>query len=162
MTKTAMELLNGLASEDAAALVALGTRLRLPAGSVLFSLGDDADSAYAIETGRISLTLPMQVNGREQDVLVEERVAGETVGWSALVPPHRFTLTATTLIDSEVIAFSRAALLEHFAARPAVGLAVTQNLSAVVGQRLQVLQAMWLREIQRVVQLTVAAQSAAS
>lgn len=162
MTKTAMELLNGLASEDAAALVALGTRLRLPAGSVLFSLGDEADSAYAIETGRISLTLPMQVNGREQDVLVEERVAGETVGWSALVPPHRFTLTATTLIDSEVIAFSRAALLEHFAARPAVGLAVTRNLSAVVGQRLQVLQAMWLREIQRVVQLTVAAQGAAS
>jgi CRP/FNR family transcriptional regulator, cyclic AMP receptor protein len=161
MTKTAMELLKGLASEDAAALVALGTRLRLPAGSVLFSLGDEADSAYAIETGRISLTLPMHVNGREQDVLVEERVAGETVGWSALVPPHRFTLTATTLIDSEVIAFSRAALLEHFAARPAVGLAVTRNLSAVVGQRLQVLQAMWLREIQRVVQLTVAAQGVA-
>jgi CRP/FNR family transcriptional regulator, cyclic AMP receptor protein len=162
MTKTAMELLKGLEPEDAAALVALGTRLTLPAGSVLFTLGAEADNAYAIESGRVSLTLPMQVGGREQDVLVEERSAGETVGWSALVPPHRFTLTAKTLIDSEVIAFSRAALLEHFASRPEVGLAVTRNLSAVMGQRLQVLQAMWLREIQRVVHMTVAAQGAPS
>ena len=162
MTTTPMELLKGLAPEDAAALVALGTRMRLPAGSVLFALGGDADSAYAIESGRVSLTLPMQVGDREQDVLVEERTAGETVGWSALVPPHHFTLTAKTLIDSDVIAFSRAALLEHFASHPAVGLVVTRNLSAIMGQRLQVLQAMWLREIQRVVHMTVAAQGAAS
>ncbi len=157
-----MELLKGLTADEAGAIVALGARLTLPAGSVLFTLGGEADSAYAIESGRVSLTLPMQVGGREQDVLVEERTAGETVGWSALVPPHRFTLTAKTLIDSEIIAFSRAALLEHFAAHPTVGLVVTRNLSAVMGQRLQVLQAMWLREIQRVVHMRAAAQGAAS
>ena len=157
-----MELLKGLTADEAGAVVALGARLTLPAGSVLFALGGEADNAYAIESGRVSLTLPMQVGGREQDVLVEERTAGETVGWSALVPPHRFTLTAKTLIDSEVIAFSRTALLEHFASHPAVGLVVTRNLSAVMGQRLQVLQAMWLREIQRVVHMRVAAQGAAS
>ena len=157
-----MELLKGLTADETGAVVALGARLTLPAGSVLFALGGEADNAYAIESGRVSLTLPMQVGGREQDVLVEERTAGETVGWSALVPPHRFTLTAKTLIDSEVIAFSRAALLEHFAAHPTVGLVVTRNLSAVMGQRLQVLQAMWLREIQRVVHMRVAAQGAAS
>ena len=157
-----MELLKGLTADEAGAIVALGARLTLPAGSVLFTLGGEADNAYAIESGRVSLTLPMQVGGREQDVLVEERTAGETVGWSALVPPHRFTLTAKMLIDSEVIAFSRAALLEHFASHPAVGLVVTRNLSAVMGQRLQVLQAMWLREIQRVVHMRVAAQGAAS
>ena len=151
-----MELLKGLTADEAGAIVALGARLTLPAGSVLFTLGGEADNAYAIESGRVSLTLPMQVGGREQDVLVEERTAGETVGWSALVPPHRFTLTAKTLIDSEVIAFSRTALLEHFASHPAVGLVVTRNLSAVMGQRLQVLQAMWLREMQRVVTLQYA------
>ncbi len=161
MTRS-MELLKGLEADEADAIVALGARLTLPAGSVLFTLGGEADSAYAIESGRVSLTLPMQVGGREQDVLVEERTAGETVGWSALVPPHRFTLTAKTLIDSEVIAFSRAALLGHFASHPSVGLVVTRNISAVMGQRLQVLQAMWLREIQRVVHMTVAAQGAAS
>jgi CRP-like cAMP-binding protein len=161
MATTTMELLKGLGEDEADALVALGSRVALPAGSVLFALGEAADRAYAIVSGRVSLTLPMQVGDREQDVLVEERTAGETVGWSALVPPHRFTLTATALIDSDVIAFPRAALLDHFAANPAIGLVVTRNLSAVIGQRLQVLQTMWLREIQRVVHMRVAAQGAA-
>lgn len=161
MRARAIELLKDLDPGDAVGIIALAERLMLPAGSVLFKLGGEADCVYAIENGRISLSLPMQVGGREQEVLVEERTAGETVGWSALVPPHRFTLTAMTLIDSEVLAFPRAALLRHFASDPAVGLLVTRNVASVMGQRLQVLQAMWLREIQRVVHMTLASQSAA-
>jgi CRP-like cAMP-binding protein len=160
MRLTAIELLRDLEPADAVGIIALGERLTLPAGAVLFKLGGEAHCVYAIENGRISLSLPMQVGGREQEVLVEERTAGETVGWSALVPPHRFTLTAMTLIDSEVLAFPRIALLQHFASDPAVGLVVTRNVASVMGQRLQVLQAMWLREIQRVVQMTLASQSA--
>jgi hypothetical protein len=63
-------------------------------------------------------------------------------------------LKATAPLETELIALPRSALLEHFAARPAVGYAVTRNLAAVVGQRLQVFQAMWLREVQRVVKLS--------
>lgn len=157
-----MELLHHLEPADAAAILALGSPVTLRAGGVLFSLGGEADSVYAISRGRVSLTLPIDVGGREQDVPVEERTAGETVGWSALVPPHRFTLTATALIDTEAIGFPRATLLDHFAARPAVGVVVMRNLAAVMGQRLQVVQTMWLREIQRVVRLTVQAQGVAS
>jgi CRP-like cAMP-binding protein len=153
-------LWKGLSVDEADAVVALGSRVALPAGNLLFALGEAAERAYAIVSGRVSLLLPLHVGGREQDLLVEERTAGETVGWSALVPPHRFTLTATALIDTEVIALPRAALLDHFAAHPQVGLVVTRNLSAVMGQRLQVLQTMWLREIQRVVHMRVAAQGA--
>jgi len=54
-----------------------------------------------------------------------------------------------------VLALARAALLEHFAAHPAVGYAVSLNLAAIIGQRLQVFQAMWLREIRRVIELRV-------
>ena len=159
MRLSAIELLKDLQPADAARIIALGERLMLPAGSTLFKLGAEAHCVYAIENGRVSLSLPMQVGGREQEVLVEERTAGETVGWSALVPPHRFTLTAMTLLDSEVLAFPRSALLAHFASDPSVGLLVTRNLASVMGQRLQVLQAMWLREIQRVVHMTLASQS---
>ncbi len=38
--------------------------------------------------------------------MVEERSAGQTVGWSALIPPYRFTLTATAPLETEVIALS--------------------------------------------------------
>jgi hypothetical protein len=43
-----------------------------------------------------------------------------------------------------------------FSASPEVGYAVTLNLAAVIGQRLQVFQTMWLREMQRVVEMRYA------
>jgi CRP-like cAMP-binding protein len=153
MTTSQPELLRGLPESDAAGLLGLGTRSRLAGGSVLFSLGDAADTLYLVDRGRVALTLPVQIGGREEDVLVEERQAGQAVGWSALIPPHRFTLKAAALVETEVLALRRSALLEFFEANPMVGYAVTRNLAAVVGQRLQVFQAMWLREMQRVIDL---------
>lgn len=151
-----MELLAGVAPADVRAIAALGRTATLRTGETLFRLGDAADSLFVIDRGRIALTLPMQIRERDEDILIEERTPGQTVGWSALIPPHRFTLTASALIESEVRALPSVALLDYFAAHPEVGYTVTRNIAAVAGQRLQVFQAMWLREMQRVVQLSYA------
>ena len=150
------ELLNGLSQDDIDQVLALGTRLVLTSGAELFHMGAPADCIYLIARGRIRLTLPMQVRGQEQEVLVEERNPGQTVGWSALTPPYRFTLTASAPLDTEVQAFSREGLRAHFTRFPAVGYAVSLNVAAVVGQRLQLFQAMWLREMERMVELRCA------
>jgi CRP/FNR family transcriptional regulator, cyclic AMP receptor protein len=148
--------LQGLAPEEIEEALGFATRITIPSGSELFRLGDVADRLFVIERGRLRLTLPMQVRGREENVLVEERAPGQTVGWSALIPPYRFTLTATAPLETEVIAFSRDAMREYFAAHPSFGYAVALNLAAVIGQRLQLFQTMWLREMQRTIELRCA------
>jgi CRP-like cAMP-binding protein len=150
---TAPELLAGLAPEQAARVLALGTPVTLGAGEMLFDLGAEADALYVIDRGRIVLSLPIRVGGREEHVLIEERQAGQALGWSALIPPHRFTLRATAPLDTVVTAWPREALLERFALEPEVGYAVMRNVARVTGQRLQLFQAMWLREMQRTVAL---------
>jgi CRP-like cAMP-binding protein len=147
------ELLMGLSDEEATRLVMLGRQLHLRPHEELFGLGVVAESIYVIRHGRVALTLPVQVGGREEDVLVEERGEGQAVGWSALIPPHRFTLRASALLDTEVLALRRQVLLEHFESCPSIGYRVLSNLAAVIGQRLQLFQTMWVREVQRVVQL---------
>jgi CRP-like cAMP-binding protein len=147
------DLLNGLSEPEAARVTALGDSITTAAGHVLFNLGEPADKVYLVLRGRIALTLPMQIRGGEQDVLVEERLAGETLGWSGLIPPHRFTLKASASVESELLAFPRVALLDYFSANPAVGYAVSRNVASVIGHRLEVFQTMWLREMQRVVEL---------
>src|ERR1017187_3248206 len=147
------DLLNGLADEDGDRVLALGKRILLPSGSELFHLGDQAECIYVIAQGRLRLTLPMQVRGKEENVMVEERVPGQTVGWSALIPPYRFTLTAMAPLETEVIALSREALRGHFASHPDAGYRVSLNLASVVGERLQLFQAMWVREVQRMMEL---------
>jgi len=146
------ELLKGLSPEETAKVVGLGSRITLTSGAELFHLGGEANLVYLVTRGRIKLTLPMQVRGKEEDILVEERSAGQTVGWSALTPPYLFTLTATALVQSEVLAIPGDALRTYFAASPAAGCAISLNLAAVIGQRLQLFQAMWLREVERMVE----------
>lgn len=149
---TDADLLKGLPAAVAEQVLALGQRMLLTSGAELFHLGDTADSIYLVSRGRIRLTLPMQVRSRQEDVLVEEQSSGQSVGWSALTPPYRFTLTASAEMETEVIALRRDALNAYFAAHPDTGYAVSLNLAGIIGQRLQLFQAMWLREIQRMVE----------
>ncbi len=150
----AHELLNGLSPAEAEQVLKLGTRMIVPSGISLFHLGDPADRLFLVERGRIKLTLPMRVRGREEEVFVEEKGPGQAVGWSALIPPYRFTLTAAAALhEAAVIALPREALLEHFAANPAAGQKMAFNLAVVIGHRLQLFQTMWLREMQRTVEV---------
>jgi CRP/FNR family cyclic AMP-dependent transcriptional regulator len=162
MTRNQPELLHGLTPNAAAAVSALGAAVHVAGGSELFHIGAQADHVFVVERGRISLSLPMHVGGREQNVLIEERMPGQAVGWSALVPPHRFTLNAAATHDAEVLAIPRVALLDYLAAHPEVGFLVMRNVAEIVGQRLQVVQAMWLREMQRVVEMRAAAPRGAA
>lgn len=145
------DLLTGLADREAAGVLALGMPVSLAAGEVLFRLGDEATSLYVIQSGLITLAMPMQIGGREENVRIDERAPGQTVGWSTLIPPHRFTLTASAPVASDLLAFPRDSLLGYFGSHPAVGYLVSSNVAALVGERLQVFQAMWLREVQHMV-----------
>ncbi|BCS30991.1 hypothetical protein TBR22_A01900 [Luteitalea sp. TBR-22] len=147
------DLFAGLATSEVDRLVSLGTALTLHPGDVLFRIGDLATHLYVVDQGLVSLTMPMQVDHHDEDVRIDECGPGHTVGWSTLVPPHRFTLNATAPAPAHVLALPREALLAHFAAHPEVGYAVMRNLATVLGQRLQVFQAMWLRQMQHVVDL---------
>jgi CRP-like cAMP-binding protein len=146
------ELLNGLSPAEVEQILELGSRLIVPSGTLLFRLGDPADRLFLTERGRIRLTLPMHLRGKEEDVLVEERSPGQTVGWSALIPPYHFTLSAAASLDTEVIALPQKVLREYIAAQPAVGCKIALNLAVVIGHRLQLFQTMWLREMERTVQ----------
>ena len=146
------DMLRGVSAGDAARLTDLGSRMHVSAGAQLFELGTAARDVFLIERGRISLTLPMRIGARQEDVMVEERTAGQMVGWSGLIPPHRFTLKASAQLDTDLIVLPRALVLEFFDANPSIGYVVMQNVASIVGQRLQVFQAMWLREMQRFVE----------
>lgn len=147
------KLLNGLSPAEADEVLALGARVTVPSGGSLFRLGDEADRLFLIERGRIRLSFPMTVNGLEKDIVFDEKAPGETVGWSAMVPPYRFTLSAMAPLETELIAFSREALTAFCERAPDVGRRISLNLAVLVGQRLQLVQAMWMREIQRAVEL---------
>ncbi|RPJ72134.1 MAG: cyclic nucleotide-binding domain-containing protein [Acidobacteria bacterium] len=157
-TTVESELLLDLPPDAARSVLLLGTPATLEAGTVLFDLGGDADRLFLIRRGRIALTLPMKVEGRVADVLVEEKVGGEVVGWSAIIPPHRFTLKAAATVETSILAIPREPLLSLLEAEPTLGYALTRSVARIMGQRLQLFQAMWLRQMQRLLEANPAGE----
>ena len=147
------ELLNGLTPAEVEQVLELGSRIHAAAGTPLFQLGEPADRLLLTTRGRIRLTLPLQIRGREEHILAEEISAGQTAGWSALIAPYLFTLTATAVVETELIALPRETVQAYFAAHPVAGLKIAQNLANVIGHRLHLFQTMWLREMQRTVEV---------
>jgi CRP-like cAMP-binding protein len=150
---TTPNLFRGLWPDAASGVMVLGAPRAVTSGTELFHLGQRADHFFVITRGRVALTLPMQIAGREEGVLIEERLEGETIGWSALIPPHKFTLTAVAQVDGEVLVFGRDDLLQFLSQHPTAGYTIARNIAEIVGERLQVFQAMWLRQMQHLVEL---------
>ena len=148
-----------LQDAEAARLVAVAHPRECHKGECLFLLGDHADRLYVVLRGMVELTFPLSFGGVVREVSVESKAAGSALGWSALVKPHRFTFSARAAENSELAAFSRQDLLRVFEAEPRIGCVVMQHIAEVVGRRLLQVQALWARELQRVVTDSLAASA---
>ena len=123
----------------------------LRAGEYLFLLGDSADRFYVVLSGTIKSCFPISLNGVLQDVTVESKGPGDSLGWSVLVRPYRFTLSACATEACEVAGFPRQELLRVIEDDPRLGLDLNRRLAEVIGRRLLKMQALWGRELQRAV-----------
>lgn len=148
------ELFTGLPEKARRALADLAAERRAAAGEILFRLGEEAAALYIIRLGRADLTFPLLVMGETKETRFQSLEAGRTLAWSALVPPHRLTMSARAATDLELLAFERERMLALLEAEPSIGHAVMSNLASVVAARLHELLALWVREVQRNVSQT--------
>lgn len=146
-----------LRESEVAPLLAVARPLSCRANECLFLLGEHADRLYVMLSGKVNLTFPLSFGGTVRDVPVESKTPGSALGWSALVKPHRFTLSAWAAEPSELATFRRDDLLQVFETVPRAGYVVMRHVAEVVGRRLLQVQALWARELQRVVTDSLAA-----
>jgi CRP-like cAMP-binding protein len=151
MPHPSWDLFEDLPPEEVDALLSLASPTSLGTGEEMFGLGDEATGVFLVVSGQVRLTLPLSVGERQVDIMVGERTTGHMIGWSGLIPPHRFTFKAVAAQDTELLALGRLSLLAFFNEKPHVGYRVYSNLARIVGQRLQLFQTMWVREMQHVV-----------
>lgn len=144
-------LFRGLTAEQCAPFVSIARERRVPAGEYLFRLGEEAAALFVVCSGVVELAVPLRVTVDDRDVVVQEARMGETVAWSALIEPHRFTMSGRAGTDVDLLEFPRRDLQSILATHADAGLRVMTNLALVIGHRLHVVQAMWHRELQRAV-----------
>lgn len=145
----AAELFDGLDAAKLARLGAIARKRTLQSGDYIFLLGDTAQYISLVVHGLVDLCLPISIGGVVKDITVEAVGPGKTIGWSALVRPFRFTLSARAAAPTDILAFGRLDLEQLFASDPVIERVIRTGVSELMVSRLTMFQALWARELQR-------------
>jgi len=98
-------------------------------GITLFEEGQKADRLFILEEGEISV----QYSGAEPNII---NGRGKILGWSFLVPPHRYTASAETNAPSKLLVMKSPDFYYLIHKEPRMGVKVMSNLAQVVAGRL--------------------------
>ena len=105
----------------------------LEAGVFIAREGEPADRFFVVRAGRVGL----EIHAPTGPLVIETLGDGDLVGWSWIVPPHRWVYDVEVLERAHVVAIDAACLRDKCEADPAFGYRVMKRFAQVVAERLQ-------------------------
>jgi CRP/FNR family cyclic AMP-dependent transcriptional regulator len=119
---------------DARGFLAEHAKVRgLEESEVMFHFGERAGRFYLIVAGHVAVEIAA-IEG--PSLQLQDLGPGMVLGWSWLIPPHRWAFQARAKTPVEVIEFDGDAVLAHCEAEPAFGYALLKRFSALMSERL--------------------------
>ena len=107
-------------------------------GAMIFKEGDEATELYILTDGRVALEMQVRpVPDRAAIPTAVEVVSkGECFGWSALVEPHIYTLSARCMTNCTVLAIKGDILRKVIADDPVLGRELMKSVAQLISLRL--------------------------
>ncbi len=135
------EVFLGLSDNDISKIAALPScrEETYQSGEVIFRSGDKAKSLHVLREGQVNLVMmiPSQSDQPATSVVVDKITTGGFFGWSALVGPHFYVMSAICEEPSQVVSISGADLLSLFESDYHIGYKTFQSLAHIIGARLR-------------------------
>ena len=125
--------LSGLGQRDLMTLASGAEPFTAATGIFLAREGDAANPFYLIRSGRVAL-FARSAGG--DSVPIQTVGAGETLGWSWLVPPHRWQFDCQAAEDAQGIKFNAEWLREKCENNYELGYHLFRHLATVLASRL--------------------------
>lgn len=126
----------GLAPADYLDLAMISERMSCPKAECLFEEGNPAEDVFLIIEG--SVALKFRHNGQSWvSSEVESVIAGEIIGWSALVEPYEYTMSAITETDTELVKIDGKQLRHQIEQNPELGYPIMKRMAEIIGTRLR-------------------------
>lgn len=107
-------------------------------GTIIFNEGDKAEELYLLTDGRVCLEMEVRPLPSRPAIptCLEVVTKGEVFGWSALVEPYVYTLSARCLSNCTVLSIKGDMLRKAMADDPILGYKVMEGLSKLIAFRL--------------------------
>lgn len=108
----------------------------------LFKEGEPADHLWIVKNGVVDVRFDLPGRETSAESTLSSALENKILGWSSVVPPHRYRLSAYCASDtSEVLAMESRKLLDFLQQHPGAGYKVFSVMIKIVGERFQRLQA---------------------
>jgi CRP-like cAMP-binding protein len=128
-------LFEGLDDGQMEKIKAIGEEISIKEGEQIFREGDEADGVYILRGGSVELLTILE---KEIELPISIlRDPGDTFGTSALIPPHRYSLSARCTEDGTLFRMETGALRKLAAADHDIGCKIMTNLAAHFLERLK-------------------------
>lgn len=127
-----------LDEEELEKILPLCTEEEHPAGTELYREGNFADKLYIVRKGKTALDLKnnMVPYGPPNRMIVDMISPGDTMGWSAVVQPHIYTLSCRCVEDCSLISISGLGLMDLISRECHIGLKVMTAIAKIIATRL--------------------------
>ena len=130
-------LFSELEDQELQKIVPLCREERYSKEARIFSEGDEADTLYLLQYGKVRLKYeicPQPDNCQDTRILVDE--PGDVIGWSALVRPRRLTASAYCVSDAGLLAVDGNALSKLMEQDSHIGFVIMKELAGAIAMRL--------------------------
>ena len=104
--------------------------LRVPAGKVIFSIGDPGDALYVVRSGQVELSFK---NDTGENIVLETATTGDFFGELSLLDGGARSTSALALTDTELLVVDRGDLDEFLRLHPAAAM----DLLTAIARRLR-------------------------
>ena len=110
-------------------------------GGMVVGGGEDARHLSILTEGKVDLRFDLPMRNSDEETTVATVKPPQCFGWSSLVPPYRYTLSAyCSSDDCKVPELKRGDLVELFEKDHKIGYVVLGNLSRIIAKRFFLLQ----------------------
>lgn len=124
----------GLSADDVTAICRNAALIEVPAGTLLFTEGERSDKCYLVFTGIVGLELYLHERGTATVATVGP---GEILGWSWLMPPHRWRFDAVARTDVAAVALDAATVLAACEGDPRLDRVINRRIALTLASRLE-------------------------
>ena len=132
-------LFKGLAPDETVAFLHRCQEKTYKDGVNLFMEETEATKLYLILQGGIALHFEMPQREKANTNIVT-RKSGDTVGWSAIVPPYRYRLSGYCKGETTLLEIDRDALILLFETNYHLAYIFMRNIAVLTGERLHQVQ----------------------
>jgi len=127
-------LLEGVSDEQLSQVAKIAREETFEPGSYVFKENDEATTLYIILEGRVAVLIDI---GAGRKTNVDTITKGETLGWSALVPPHTMTAAAKAVERTRVVAIPAGEMRDFCLTNCQMCYTIMENLARTIGARLR-------------------------